>query len=410
VSLLEERLVQALEGRCDVLVSRQVIDDELEAARQGMHGSPTILVDGVDPFAEPGQPGTVSCRLYRDSDGRVDGAPSVSQLRQVIGEPAAPAAGAAGPAWLDALGRSGRGRVAPAGRGLRAGHQAVLRSFAATGRAPEPGLLAGAACPFDIARVLAELADGDFLCLDPAGRISAAYPFSATPTPHRVQIAGGASAYAMCAIDALGMARMLRTSVAIRSADPATGEAVTVTVTGRDAVWRPATAVVFVGRTASGCAGPSAAVCCDHINFFARHSAAAAWAAVHPEVTGGILDQVRALEVGEQIFGALLQRVLAAGYRHTQKPRGGSVQVVAGQFGAAADAELAARRRGGADRAPAAGLCGGRGGRIPLDALAAGSACRTTPSARWFPARGIRSAGRWPPTGIWKSRAWSSDE
>jgi hypothetical protein len=304
--LLEERLAQVLAGRRDVLVSRQVIGDEQEAARQGMHGSPTILVDGRDPFAEPGQTGTVSCRLYRDSDGRIGGAPSVSQLRQVIGEPPA-AAGTGSPGWLDALGRSGRGRVAPAGRGLRAVHQAVLRSFAATGRAPGHGVLAEAARPFGTARVLAELADGDFLCLDQAGRISAAYPFCAAATPHKVQIAGGASVYAMCAIDALGMARMLRTSVAIRSADPATGEAVTVTVSGRDAVWHPAAAVVFVGRTASECAGPSAAICCGHINFFARHSAAAAWATAHPGVTGGILGQDRALEVGEQIFGELLQ-------------------------------------------------------------------------------------------------------
>jgi len=49
-----------------------------------MHGSPTILVDGTDPFAQPGQLASVSCRLYRDSDGHVDGAPSVSQLRQAI--------------------------------------------------------------------------------------------------------------------------------------------------------------------------------------------------------------------------------------------------------------------------------------------------------------------------------------
>jgi Alkylmercury lyase len=156
--------------------------------------------------------------------------------------------------------------------------------------------------------VLAELADGDFLYLDQAGRISAAYPFSATPTSHTVQIAGGASVHAMCAIDALGIARMLRASVAIRSRDPATGEAVTVTVSGSDAVWHPATAVVFVGRTASGCAGPSAAVCCEYINFFAGHSAAAGWATGHPEITGGILNQDRALEIGVQIFGQLLQQ------------------------------------------------------------------------------------------------------
>jgi len=93
--LLEERLAQVLDGRRDVTVSRQVIADQDEAARRGMHGSPTILVDGIDPFADPGQPAGVSCRLYRDGDGQVNGAPSVSQLRQAIGG-AAPLAGDAG--------------------------------------------------------------------------------------------------------------------------------------------------------------------------------------------------------------------------------------------------------------------------------------------------------------------------
>ncbi len=306
-TLLDERLAQVLDGRRDVSVTHRVIEDEQEAARLGMHGSPTMLVDGTDPFAERGQSPTVSCRLYRHRDGRVDGAPSVSQLREVIGEPAAAAGGAGSPAWLDALGRSGRGRTAPAEGGLRAVHQAVVRSFAATGRSPDQGVLAEAAGPFDVDRVLAELAEGDFLYLDQAGEISAAYPFSAVPTSHKVQIGGGPSAYAMCAIDALGMARMLRASVAIRSADPATGEPVTVTVSGNRAIWHPDTAVVFVGRTASVCAGPSASVCCEYINFFASHSAAAAWATAHPEVTGGILSQDRALEVGEQIFGQILQ-------------------------------------------------------------------------------------------------------
>jgi hypothetical protein len=99
-----------------------------------MHGSPTLLVDGSDPFAEPEEPASVSCRLYRYGNGQVDGAPSVSQLRQAIGEAAATAADADTPSWLDAAGRCGRGRIAPAERGLRAVHQAVLRSFAATGR------------------------------------------------------------------------------------------------------------------------------------------------------------------------------------------------------------------------------------------------------------------------------------
>ena len=64
---------------------------------------------------------------------------------------------------------------------------------------------------------------------------------------------------------------------------------------------------MFVGRTASEGTGPSAAICCEHINFFTSHSTAAAWASNHPEITGGILSQNRALEVSEQIFGQLLQ-------------------------------------------------------------------------------------------------------
>jgi Alkylmercury lyase len=307
VMLLEERLAQVLEGRDDVSVSRLMIADQDEAARRGMHGSPTILVDGTDPFAEPGRAASVSCRLYRDGDGQVEGAPSVSQLRQAIAEAASIAAGAGSPGWLDALGRGGRGRIAPAEGGLRAVHQGVLRSFAATGRAPDQALLDDAARPFDAAQVLAELADGDFLGLDQAGRISTAYPFSATATAHTVQIAGGSSAYAMCAIDALGIAQMLRTSVLIRSADPSSGEPITVALDGNNAVWRPATTAVFVGRTASECTGPSAAICCAYINFFTTHSTAAAWASAHPEITGGIVSQGRALEAGQQIFGQLLQ-------------------------------------------------------------------------------------------------------
>ena len=83
-ALLEQRLAQVIEGRRDVTVSRQLIADQDEAARWGMRGSPTILVDGTDPFAEPGEPASLSCRLYRDGNGQADGAPSVSQLRQAL--------------------------------------------------------------------------------------------------------------------------------------------------------------------------------------------------------------------------------------------------------------------------------------------------------------------------------------
>ncbi len=80
----EERLAAALTGQPDAVVRRRVIASEQEAAEQGMHGSPTLLVDGTDPFAAPGQPASLSCRLYRDASGHAGPLPSVQELRRVL--------------------------------------------------------------------------------------------------------------------------------------------------------------------------------------------------------------------------------------------------------------------------------------------------------------------------------------
>jgi|SRR5215475_3238508 len=80
----EERLAAALAGHLGAVVHRREIADEREAAQAGMRGSPTLLIDGVDPFAAPGQPPSLSCRLYRDAAGRAEGAPSVEELRRAL--------------------------------------------------------------------------------------------------------------------------------------------------------------------------------------------------------------------------------------------------------------------------------------------------------------------------------------
>jgi len=84
VPVLDDRLAAVLGGRAGVSVSHELISNERDAASWGMHGSPTLLIDGVDPFGQPGQPTGMSCRLYRDDDGQATGAPSVGQLRQAI--------------------------------------------------------------------------------------------------------------------------------------------------------------------------------------------------------------------------------------------------------------------------------------------------------------------------------------
>lgn len=83
-ALLDERLAEVLANRPGVPVVRRLITDDAEAGRWGMRGSPTLLVDGVDPFAEQGVPASVSCRMYHSEDGRTEGAPSVAALRRAL--------------------------------------------------------------------------------------------------------------------------------------------------------------------------------------------------------------------------------------------------------------------------------------------------------------------------------------
>lgn len=318
--VLEARLAEMLtEHFGQVSVTRRVISDEGEAARWGMRGSPTLLIDGVDPFADSSIPASVSCRMYRGPDGVLEGAPSVAALRRALkGVGSDPGEAVSAEPWADTLGRAGAGRLAPDVDRLRAVHQRVLHTFALTGRAPEVSELAEAAAPRDARTVLGELHATDFLRVDKAGRIRAAYPFSAVPTAHIVQIAGGPQVYAMCAIDALGIAAMLHTEARIRSADPGTGSSVTVTVPagGSGALWEPVTAVVFAGRRAdqagSACCEESTAppaavdVCCGYVNFFVSARSAAAWERAHPEVSGRTLGQADAERLGAAIFGPLL--------------------------------------------------------------------------------------------------------
>jgi len=83
-ALLDERLAVVAAGLPDVTVIWRVIDDEQQAAALGMHGSPTLLIDMADPFAAPGQPAGLSCRLYPQADGSRSGAPSVESLRRAL--------------------------------------------------------------------------------------------------------------------------------------------------------------------------------------------------------------------------------------------------------------------------------------------------------------------------------------
>ena len=81
--LLEARLAGL--GYPALRVARRIVTSQADAERLGMTGSPTMLADGADPFARPGQPPSISCRLYLDEHGRPHPAPSSGQLRAALG-------------------------------------------------------------------------------------------------------------------------------------------------------------------------------------------------------------------------------------------------------------------------------------------------------------------------------------
>lgn len=65
------------------VVERHRVSSPQEAEELGFLGSPTILVDGQDPFREGDEPAGFSCRIYRTPDGPA-GSPTVEQLREAL--------------------------------------------------------------------------------------------------------------------------------------------------------------------------------------------------------------------------------------------------------------------------------------------------------------------------------------
>jgi hypothetical protein len=64
-------------------VKRRRVATPEEAERAGFRGSPTILIDGQDPFAIEGEASGLACRIYQTPDGP-GGSPTEDQLGAVL--------------------------------------------------------------------------------------------------------------------------------------------------------------------------------------------------------------------------------------------------------------------------------------------------------------------------------------
>lgn len=67
----------------EATVDYELIDSHEEAEMRGFRGSPTVLIDGIDPFSNVDGPGGLSCRVYHTEAG-LAGSPTIDQLRTAI--------------------------------------------------------------------------------------------------------------------------------------------------------------------------------------------------------------------------------------------------------------------------------------------------------------------------------------
>ena len=83
--LADQRVQKVLRGlgRDDIELERELIDSPEMAARVGFHGSPTILIDGRDPFLTGAEPIGMSCRTYPTDEG-FQGAPTLDQRQKLL--------------------------------------------------------------------------------------------------------------------------------------------------------------------------------------------------------------------------------------------------------------------------------------------------------------------------------------
>jgi len=212
---------------------------------------------------------------------------------------------------LDELWRgSSAERLAALPGPLRALHRTVLRRFLETGSAPTARWIREAAAEHGLGdSAIAGLAAADLVHVAD-GVVSVAYPFSGGPTRQQVELDGYPAVYSMCAIDALGMPAMAGRDGRITAIDPHDGAPVVVSVRDGSWTWTPAGAVVVRGRTADcGTDCQSWDVACPNITFHASRDSARAYLDSRGDISGEILDQQAAIDLGQRIFGPMLGRM-----------------------------------------------------------------------------------------------------
>lgn len=80
---LAEQRLNEVAASLGLSIEHHWVTTQEEAERVSFRGSPTILIDGVDPFAEGDEAIGLSCRIYRTPDGYA-GSPTLEQIAAAL--------------------------------------------------------------------------------------------------------------------------------------------------------------------------------------------------------------------------------------------------------------------------------------------------------------------------------------
>lgn len=132
--------------------------------------------------------------------------------------------------------------------------------------------------------------------------VKSAYPFAAKTTQHKLSIDGN-TAYALCAIDALGVPFMLNKDIAIESSCTYCEQPVTVKFNSLKAKAMPANSVVWIPLVKT--INRASDDICPRIDFFCSQDHASSWQ-TKVSYDGVTLDLKKAIDLGKYFFGDFL--------------------------------------------------------------------------------------------------------
>jgi hypothetical protein len=192
------------------------------------------------------------------------------------------------------------------GRKEDAVRRLVLRRYPELGRAPtlfEISETLGIS-EEEVKGLLESLDRKDVLYLDGEGEVNGAYPFR-NHGPHVVSLGKeGRKAYAMCAVDALGVPFMFREKGKVTSTCKYCGREIEVVIErGKVGKHSPQNIIIWIGKK---CSEHAATSVCTTISFFCSPAHAEKWMIEKGE-EGWALNLREALYVGKSLFEEALK-------------------------------------------------------------------------------------------------------